>query len=275
MTPRRTLQSVAFRHFQVLEFIQPANLRIPLHFHAEATLLMVVGGEVTDTLGSRVAVTNPGALLLRPAGAPHTHRYGGKGASCITVSMDPEWLAETTGRKLGADIVQARPELSCSRFVRELSINDAVRPLSMESAIAELLALTGRMRDFGGRDRFPGWLRATRDVLHDAVLPKLTLSGLARQAGVHEGHLSRAFRAHFGCSIGQYARAVRIRRAARALIASDRPISDIALDAGFYDQSHFHRVFRTALGCTPRTWRRQHGRRELDARIVQSFPRAR
>jgi AraC family transcriptional regulator len=185
--------------------------------------------------------------------------------------MDPDWLAQVSDKKLGADILVARPEFSYSRFVRELSIDDAVRPLAIESAVAELLALAGRTLAPGERHGAPLWLRRARELLHESARGKPSLSSLARVAGVHEGHLTRAFRGYFGCSIGEYARGVRIRSAARALITSDRPISDIALEAGFYDQSHFHRVFRRALGCTPRTWRRRNGRRKADARIVQSF----
>jgi hypothetical protein len=47
-----------------------------------------------------------------------------------------------------------------------------------------------------------------------------------------------------------------LRRAARALAADDRPVSDIALDVGFGDLSNFVRTFHRAAGVSPRGFRR-------------------
>ena len=49
-----------------------------------------------------------------------------------------------------------------------------------------------------------------------------------------------------------------MRRAADALARSSAPLGQIALDAGFADQSHFTRAFRAAYGVTPRRWRALH-----------------
>jgi AraC-like DNA-binding protein len=37
-----------------------------------------------------------------------------------------------------------------------------------------------------------------------------------------------------------------------------RNLVDIALEAGFSEQSHFNRAFRAATGATPNAWRRLH-----------------
>jgi AraC-like DNA-binding protein len=42
---------------------------------------------------------------------------------------------------------------------------------------------------------------------------------------------------------------------------TNRPISEIALEAGFYDQSHFTNVFRRFLGTTPQRYRAQKSSR--------------
>src|SRR5205085_2075534 len=104
----------------------------------------------------------------------------------------------------------------------------------------------------------PDWLGRVREVLHEEFERNLSLADLVEVAGVHEGHLTRAFREHFGSSVGEYARSIRVRAAARRLVTSQDALADIALCAGFYDQSHFTRVFRRTLGMTPLEWRRNH-----------------
>jgi len=43
--------------------------------------------------------------------------------------------------------------------------------------------------------------------------------------------------------------------AMRQLRDTDVPIAEIALRAGFADQSHFTNLFRRITGCTPRAYR--------------------
>ena len=66
----------------------------------------------------------------------------------------------------------------------------------------------------------------------------------------------RAFRARFGVSVGTYVRRERIRWASRALRNTDAPIAEIALQAGFADQSHFTRTFVRHMGVSPGRYRR-------------------
>jgi AraC-like DNA-binding protein len=64
------------------------------------------------------------------------------------------------------------------------------------------------------------------------------------------------FRHHVGCSIGEYLRRRRIRRAERLLAEPAMSVAAIALETGFCDQSHFTRVFKRATGMTPGAYRR-------------------
>jgi AraC family transcriptional regulator len=56
--------------------------------------------------------------------------------------------------------------------------------------------------------------------------------------------------------MGEYLRRLRIGRAARQLAESETPLAEIALAAGFADQSHFSNVFRRQTGMSPSSFRR-------------------
>ena len=72
---------------------------------------------------------------------------------------------------------------------------------------------------------------------------------------VHPVLLARAFRTYFGTSPGRYLRRLRLDWAAAELLATQRRLADIALQAGFADQSHFTRAFRRHTGLTPGQYR--------------------
>jgi AraC family transcriptional regulator len=84
----------------------------------------------------------------------------------------------------------------------------------------------------------------------------VTLSALASAVGLHPVYVARAFRARYGCAVGEYARRLRIGRAARELADGTQPLAVIAAQAGFADQSHFSRVFRRHTGLSPSAYRR-------------------
>lgn len=105
----------------------------------------------------------------------------------------------------------------------------------------------------------PRWLGSVLEILHEEFDRPLTLERIAREVGLHPVHLSRAFRHYHGEGIGQYLTGVRVRFAAGKLGRSAMPIAQIALLAGFSDQSHFTRVFRRHTGFTPGSFRHDMG----------------
>jgi AraC family transcriptional regulator len=73
---------------------------------------------------------------------------------------------------------------------------------------------------------------------------------------VHPAHLAREFRRRYQQTIGEYVRSLRIEFARQELHTSDKPISEIAIGAGFFDQSHFARTFKLITGFPPAAFRK-------------------
>jgi AraC family transcriptional regulator len=83
------------------------------------------------------------------------------------------------------------------------------------------------------------------------------LAALGHMAGVHPVHLARSFGSHYGCSPGEYVRALRIEEAKARLQDSKEPLAEIAVACGFSDQSHFSTAFRRAVGVSPGAYRKR------------------
>jgi transcriptional regulator GlxA family with amidase domain len=91
-------------------------------------------------------------------------------------------------------------------------------------------------------------------------------SELAVIARLSPCHFSRAFRDSFGCSPLEYITHRRVEHAQGLMLATDAPLSQIALDCGFADQAHFSRLFRRIVGESPRSWRRARVSPDVTAR---------
>ena len=97
-------------------------------------------------------------------------------------------------------------------------------------------------------------------VLHDRFKENLELAEIAAVVGVHPVYMASMFRRHFHKTIGDYQRQLRVEFACKRLATGLMSLAEIALAAGFVDQSHFARVFKRSLGMTPGTYRKQSER---------------
>ena len=85
----------------------------------------------------------------------------------------------------------------------------------------------------------------------------LSLDRLADRAHLSKYHFARVFQEATGRSPWSYVVEARIRRAKVLLRDDDLPLSQIALEAGFCDQSHLTNAFKKAEGKTPGQYRQE------------------
>lgn len=79
---------------------------------------------------------------------------------------------------------------------------------------------------------------------------------LAAIVRLNPSHFGRAFRNSFGEPPHEYVIRRRVERAQGLMLSTGASLSEIALDCGLADQSHLTRLFRRAVGESPRAWRR-------------------
>ncbi len=96
-------------------------------------------------------------------------------------------------------------------------------------------------------------LRRAADLLSSELDRKIGLEEAAAEAGLSSYHFLRTFKQHYGVSPHTYRIQKRLSAAGR-LIRSGMSFSEVALAAGFSDQSHLTNTFRTYTGATPRQY---------------------
>ena len=80
----------------------------------------------------------------------------------------------------------------------------------------------------------------------------VSVSEMANQLALRPAEFSRRFRTTTGETPHQYLLRVRLERASQALLGlRERSIARVAVDFGFFDQSHFTRQFKRRYGLTP------------------------
>jgi AraC family transcriptional regulator len=234
------------------------HARIPPHTHQHAYLCLVRQGIYSETYGDKTRSCRPLTVAYHPAEEVHSEQVRATGVRSFIVELSAAWAqrfnACAPALRDPADAQGGTPAYLGLRLYREFRLMDAVSPLAIEGLVLELLAELARL---AAPARLPPWLLRARDLLHDRFQENLGLSEIAAAVGVHPVYLASTFRRHFHQTIGDYHRQLRVEFACKRLTNQRTSLAEIALAAGFVDQSHFARVFKRYLGMTPGTYRKQ------------------
>lgn len=241
----------------IAEARYPANGRSAWHSHELAGLAVVLTGGYLKRMHRTDHQCAAGTMTLEPAGVSHAESYGNTEVRVLLVEFTP-WRHALIDQEIqlpDAPVCGRAPVAVtlARRAVRELRTGDSATPLVLEGLALELIGVASRST--GQAVAAPSWLAQVIERIRDDFRSHHTLDELARGAGVHPAHLTRAFRSANGCSIGEFVRQLRIEWAAEQLLAASTPLSFVAVQAGFYDQSHFTRVFTRQMGVAPSRYR--------------------
>ena len=215
--------------------------------------LCLEGGRRLSCGGGRWDIA-AGEGFVIPDGVRHACApLSAAGQAYVVVAVAPQVLRRV-GRTDGMAEVWARPWRGAEAGQRLLRLAEALEGGSG----AALEALAGlaqclRLRPGPPRPRHRA-VAVARAALEADAAADHGLAALAALAGVGATYLERLFVRDTGMSVGQYVLSRRVRHAAGRIAAGD-PLPEVALAAGFCDQSHLTRQFKQRMGVTPGAYR--------------------
>lgn len=254
----RVTKSLGVADFILTESAFDPHSRLPRHAHENSYFCFVLQGVYTERYGNREVVCQPSALTFRSSGQTHEDLIHDADTRVFVLEISPQWV-----ERLRADSLRLESAFEfyggtltqlCARLNREFHKTDSAAKLAIEGLALELLAAATRQPS-NGIGSAPPWLRQAREMVIEHFSETLKLTQIAAEVGVHPVYLATAFRQKFGVTVGEFVRRLRIEHACAELNKEDLSLSAIALQAGFADQSHFSKVFKSYVGMTPREYR--------------------
>ena len=95
-------------------------------------------------------------------------------------------------------------------------------------------------------------------VIHVSIENHIHAKDIAKAVNISEGYAFNLFKKYMGISLMEYVRKLKIERGKVLLLRTTKSILDISIILGFYDQSHFTKVFKKIVGITPTEYRNTH-----------------
>lgn len=245
-------QGPVTRSPRVREVTYRPRLLQPRHAHEETTVTLVVAGTLRETVGRAQEIARALSIVVKPGDTEHADHFGEQGTRTVQISLTIEEavaLREWEPAARQWRWMHAGPAVPA--FLR-LHAMVRARPhdgVLIDRGVIDVLSSLRAIADAPRRDP-PAWLVRVREEMDD-VGSGVRVREIAARAGVHPVYLARRFRRFFGSSVVSYLQRGRVTRAADLIASSSLPLSTVAFEAGFADQSHLNRSFRAGTGFTP------------------------
>lgn len=229
-----------------------ARKAVPMHRHEAPYLSLLLEGAYKERGGDFEITYEPYTLVFHSAGTIHEDEMLGP-ARFFSATLLPEW--ERVIEELGGapahvfELNGGDPIWLALRLYREFLARADASAANVEALGYELCAHVTQHRVDESRE--PAWLARVDGIVGERFREPIEITTIAGDAGVHPSHLCRSYRRFRGRTITDALFGARVQYVARRMAASDEPLSTIATDAGFSDQSHMTRIFKRLTGYPP------------------------
>jgi AraC family transcriptional regulator len=224
------------------------------HTHEQAFFSLLLEGSYREYFGGSELRYYPFTLGFHPTATEHADEIAAVGTRFLLIHLSNEY----SQRMLEGEpaLRNTRSPQLCNARGSWLATSLLYYPCDIESAVPEMLStLLPDWPRTADRGR-PRWLPRALDLLLSEYTGRITVIDMAQRLDLHPVYLARQFRRWSGHSVCEFVNRLRVCRALEHLRRSEMPLAEIALRAGFADQSQFTKTFRRYHGTTPGSVRR-------------------
>jgi AraC family transcriptional regulator len=243
------------------EIQYPAACERPRHAHERACFHFLFEGAYTEYWGRRSRECKTLTLAFQPQGHEHSYCCSPEPSRALTIELENAWVANLRDYSLKLDeagnFYGGSVSWLITKLYHEFRAMETASILVIEALALEIAVEISRQKQRLSTSPPPLWMKQAMELIHARFAESLSLQTIAQSVGIHPVHLARVFRKQHHLTVGEYLRRLRVEFASQQMINSNSPLVEIALAAGFSDQSQFSNTFKRATGLTPAQFRSQ------------------
>lgn len=237
------------------EYIHPY---VDWHYHENAYFTFLLQGNMVEGNKKEIYDCAAGTLLYHHWQYPHYNRKPEIFTRGFHIEIPNDWF-ETLNiiqTHLEGSLNLKNPELKILMYkiFKESTINDINSEIAVKQLLLDIFSQLTTPKLLV--EKKPIWVKQIDELLHENFHEKLDLTELSQIVNIHPIHLSRDFHKYFHCNLGDYVRKLKINQSLSILSSKEKSLTEVALECGFSDQSHFIRCFKENIGITPLKYRK-------------------
>ena len=255
---------------------QDANF--PIHLHNEFEILRIYEGKTVFKVYNNSYTVGEGDIIFINSLVPHSSEiYKGARAFFVQFSVDissgdDTHLSKYLSRFINFDndsVVLIKKDSPINKVVSDLLENIRVENMEKKHAydefikadIHKIIAILYRERIIKSPYSFfksenVAKIIPVLEYIDIHYGEEITLFDLSQIMNVNESYLCRLFKRIVNTSVVQYLNFVRVCKAEKMLLSTDKSISEIAYESGFSSVSYFNRTFKKHKFTTPSSYKK-------------------
>ncbi|WP_127533931.1 AraC family transcriptional regulator [Paenibacillus kobensis] len=264
------MADVMFYRDEALPFLEAkrcrkSDLAYQKHFHEEHSIGLIDEGETQAWCDGMLWRVESGRMINFPPHMLHACQPAENANwKYKMLFIKPEWLEQIElppiNRLQIPFLLEDGKNKACSklfnRAMEALVRNES--SLEIETALIELVHMLIIKHESDLEHESYGtleqkYVKRVKEYIHAHYKDRITLEKLEQETGASRYHLIRLFKKSTHLPPHAYQNLLRINHA-KIELKKRRPIAEIAVDTGFYDQSHFTKAFAKIVGATPQTY---------------------
>lgn len=227
------------------------------HYHENPYFTFLLQGNMTEGNKKEIYDCSAGTLLYHHWEDPHYNVKPDIFTRGLHIEITEEWFEkfQLSKNKIEGSLNIKNPAIKVLMYkiFKEIKLNDDFPDLSVHQLLLSLFNQLSNQKS--NSEKKPVWVKQIDEILHERFTEKLSLIDLSKVLDIHPMHLSRDFQKYFQCNLGEYLRKLRVEKSLKILTHFES-LSEVALECGFSDQSHFIRCFKENIGITPLKYRK-------------------
>lgn len=263
---------------------QNYSYRVALHWHPEVELVRFNQGLFKISIDMQDTIIEDHAFMLLPGNIMHTFTMPPNCEESALV-FDPNMLFLQNYDEVQSEILEAlstgnmplppiiTPEHPCFARIDSLynycvehgSTTNSSHRLMIKAKLLEILAIYHEYGLISRKEVHTNIKRSKQDKLKELLnyidshyAGPITIKDASSRMGVTDQYFCRFFKRVTGMSFTEYLNDLRLRRAAKEIELTNRPISDIAYEHGFENVGYFFKSFKSKFSLTPLKYRKKH-----------------
>uniref|UniRef100_UPI00404B5429 helix-turn-helix domain-containing protein n=1 Tax=Flavobacterium sp. TaxID=239 RepID=UPI00404B5429 len=224
---------------------------IPNHSHNKPYLCLLLSGNYTEK-SQKKSIVNAGTLLYRRSNYEHANEFNTDDNVCLNLELrNSDLFATTNNIQLPSNEFEKQMSISISKLL--VSINQESDQDILDLKCYETVVDYFEMNKVNGKLK---WVNDVINCINDNPTQNISLNKLTQEFQLHPNYIIRKFKDVTGYKLSEYLEKTRLEFTIQKIINSEEKTGIVALESGYFDQSHLNRVFKKHLTIAPNQFKK-------------------
>jgi len=241
--------------FLELRYIENITQCEKMHLHEELTITALKEGSLNISFNDSSKILNPNEIVIINANIIHNATLNSKSVKDGYVLYIAKNYLESLNLGISLDYVFLQDEKNSFINLCEILLAEDVSLLEKEELFIEFCLNTFSLKEEIKQLKKNSLSIKIKNYLDENFLEDIILEDISKEFNITVVHLIRVFKKEFGLAIHSYIINKKVHRA-KELLNSKLSIIEVALQSGFFDQSHLNRSFKRVFQLTPKEFQK-------------------